>query len=104
MKSKFDWNKTTISPLRTKAMIYIVTDAWHTFTSHCDETFVTGMAPHHYHLLKICLPATHGCLILGTYHLDPARWTLLTVSKTDRTVLAATKLFEKLNIMPLILA
>ena len=55
-KSKFDWNKTLIAPLGTKAMVCIATNARNTFAPHCDEVFVTSMALHHYLFLDfLCL-------------------------------------------------
>ena len=99
-KGKFDWNKTLIVLLKTKAMLYIATNARTTFAPHFDKMFVTGMAPHHYRLLKFFVPETRGYHILGTYRLDPAHWTLPTVSETDRTVLVATELLENLEMMP----
>ena len=56
MKGKFDWNKTLIAPLGTKAMVCIATNARNTFAPHCDEVFVTSMALHHYLFLDfLCL-------------------------------------------------
>ena len=88
MKGKFNWIRTPIVPLGTKAMIYTVTDAQTTFAPHCDTAFVTGMAPHYYHLLKFCVPATRGYCKSGTYYLTLAHCMIPTVSEADRTVLS----------------
>ena len=100
MKGKFDWNKSSIAPLGTKAMICIATNARNTFAPHCNTVFVTGMAPHHYHLLNFSVPVTHGYRILGTYRLNPTHWTMPMVSEADHIMLAATDLLNNLETMP----
>ena len=95
MKGKFDRNKTPIIQLGTKVMIHIATDTRNMFAPHCDKAFVTDIESHHYRLLNLGVPTTRGHSISGTFHLGPAQWTLPTVSKADRTVLATTKLLEK---------
>jgi hypothetical protein len=89
---KFDCNKTPIMPLGTEVMIYIASDVRNTFTPHCNKAFVTGMAPHHYRLLDVCVPATHGNRIFESYRLDPAYWTVPMMSEADNMVPAMTGL------------
>ena len=100
VKCWFDWNKTPIALLGTKEMIYIATNAWTTFAPHCDKAFITGMTQHHCHFFEFCMPATCEFCISGTYHLNSAYWTMSTVSKAHRTMLAVINLLEKLKKMP----
>jgi hypothetical protein len=60
MKGQFNWNITLITPLETKAIIYIATNTRTTFAPNCDEAFATGMAPQHYSILEFCTPVTRG--------------------------------------------
>jgi hypothetical protein len=100
MKDMFDWNKTPIAPLGTKAMIYSAPDVRNTCASHCNEAFVTSMAPHHYCFLKLFVPATRGYGISGACRLNSTHWTVPTVSEADHTVLATTNFLKKLETMP----
>jgi predicted class III extradiol MEMO1 family dioxygenase len=93
----FDWNETPIVLLGTKAVIYITTTARTVFVPHCNKAFMTDMRSHHYHQLKFRVPATRGYHILGINHLNLSHGTVPTVSKADRTVLAAIDLLEKLE-------
>ena len=72
LQFEFGWNKTTIAPLGTKAMIYIATNTRNTFAPHCDEAYTVAHAPHHHQLLKFYVPVTRGYRITGTYRLDPS--------------------------------
>ena len=40
-----------MAPLKTKAMIYITTNAQTRFAPHCDEAFVTGMVLHYHRVV-----------------------------------------------------
>ena len=91
MKGKFDWIKTPIATLDTNRTIYIPIDNGHTFTPHYDKAFVTGMALHHYWLLKFFVSATRGYRIIETHQLNPSHWTMPTISEEDKTIRAASR-------------
>jgi hypothetical protein len=82
---------------KAKIMIYIFTNAQHSFVPYCDEALVKGMIPHHYNLLFYCVPATHEYCILSTYHPDPTHWVMSMTSVADHIVLEVTDLIQKLE-------
>ena len=97
LKGDFDWNRTPLAPLGTKAWAFIDPDERNTYAPHCDLAYVVGRAEHHYRLIEFFIPATRGYRITGTYRLDPTHCTIPTVSEQDRTVEAATDLLASLK-------
>ena len=93
----FDWNRTPLAPLGTKGMVFVTPGNRHTFAPHCDKAFVVGRAPHHYRLIEFFVPSSKGYRISGCYRLDPAHWSVPTISEQDKTVRAAAELITQLN-------
>ena len=65
IKVTYTLNKTHILQRGTQVMKYITSDTLNTFAHHCNEEFISGIVPHHDHLLKNIPPTLHDYRLLG---------------------------------------
>jgi hypothetical protein len=54
----FDFNKTPLAPLGTKALIYDDPTSRASWAPHATDGYYVGPAPHHYRCLRFYIPAT----------------------------------------------
>ena len=92
MEGIFDYNKTPMVPLGTKAIAYLTPDERASWQMHGYDAYYVGPATKHYRLLKFYDPTTCNYNITGTYELYPGHCKVPSISKGDCTILAATKL------------
>ena len=94
---KFDWNKTPLAPIGTKALAYKDPDDRAAWQPHGTDVWYIGPATGHYRLLQFLDPKTGGILTTGTFRLYPAHCRTPTISEGDRTIMAATDLLRALQ-------
>ncbi|KAL7538190.1 hypothetical protein ACHAXR_008359, partial [Thalassiosira sp. AJA248-18] len=97
MEGAFDYNKTPMAPLGTKALAYIAPDERASWQMHCSDAFYVGRAPNHYRLLQFYDPTTCNYKITGTYELFPSHCNVPSISEGDRTIIAATDLLHEIG-------
>ncbi len=93
----FDYNKTPMVPLGTKALAYVDPDVRGSWAPHALDTFYVGMSPLHYRLLEFWCPETRAYLITGSYKLFPTHCTVPTISEGDRTIISAYDILDAMK-------
>jgi hypothetical protein len=93
----FDFNKTPLAPLGTKALIYDdpTSRAW--WASHATDGYYVGPAPNHYRCLRFYIPATQRFLFSYMWRLYPTHCQIPIASQHDLSILAATDLLTALG-------
>jgi len=94
MEGEFDFNRTPISILGTKALAFVDPDERASWEAHGVDCYVTGRCPDHYPLLKFCVTHTKGVRKTGTYRLYPTNCKFPLILEADRTLLAAQQFFQ----------
>ena len=97
LQGVFNYNKTPMVVLGTKALAFVDPDKQAAWQSHRVDAFVVGRCPLHYCLLEFFNPKTRIYLEIGTYKLYPRHSTVPTINKVDRTLITASKMLEKLQ-------
>ena len=99
LEGPFDFNKTPISILGTRALAYLDPDERTSWQPHGVDVFYTGRCPLHYRMLEFFNPTTRSYRATGTYRLYPTHCKVPTLSEADRTIIAATDLIENMRSM-----
>jgi hypothetical protein len=73
----FDFNKTPLAPLGTKALIYDDPANQASWAPHATDSFYVGPATDHYQCLQFYIPATQQFQFLDTWRLYPTHCQLL---------------------------
>ena len=71
LQGPFDYNKTPMAVLGTKALAFIDPEDRAAWQAHGVDAFVVGRCPLHYQLLEFFNPKTRVYLKTGTYKLYP---------------------------------
>ena len=98
LQGPFDYNKTPMAVLGTKALAFIDPEDRAAWQAHGVDAFVAGRCPLHYRLLEFFNPKTRAYLKTGTYKLYPRHSKVPSISKADRTLLVAQEMLTKLQI------
>ncbi|EJK70474.1 hypothetical protein THAOC_08166 [Thalassiosira oceanica] len=100
---QFDYNKTPIAVVGSKALAYDAPSTRTTFAPHATDVYYVGPALQHYRCLRFWNTKTKRFRITNTYQLFPAHCTLPTISEADKTLIAAEELlaeFKRVQLSP----
>jgi hypothetical protein len=93
----FDFNKTPLALLGTKALIYDNPTSRALWAAHATDGYYVGPAPNHYQCLQFYIPATRRFRFSNTWHLYPTHCQIPITSQHDLSILAATDLLTALG-------
>ncbi len=93
----FDFNKTPLALLGTKALIYNNPTSQASWAPHATDGYYVGPAPNHYQSLRFYIPATCRFSFSNTWRLYPTHCQILIASQHDLSILAATDLLTVLS-------
>jgi hypothetical protein len=88
----FDFNKTPLALLGTKALVYDNPATWTSWAPHATDGFYVGPATNHHHCLHFYIPATKHFCFSSTWCLLSSHCQVPTISEHYITLLAATDL------------
>ena len=87
MEGHFDFNKTPLAILGSKAVAYVNPAVHATWESHALDAFVTGMCKLHYRLIEFYIEKTRSIRTSGTYRIYPAHCNNPTMSEENKQLL-----------------
>ncbi len=93
----FDFNKTPLAPLRTKALIYDYPASRASWAPHATDGFYVGPVPDHYRCLSFCIPATQRFRFSDTWRKYPMHSQIPMTLQHDLSIVAAADLLEALG-------
>jgi hypothetical protein len=94
----FDFNRTPMAPLGTKAIIYEPkAQRKSTFASHGALGWYIGPAPHHYRNYKIYVPTTRGTRFGKTVQFIPSTFPMPAPSSADKASLLVEDLIHEIK-------
>ncbi|KAL7527446.1 hypothetical protein ACHAXR_001968, partial [Thalassiosira sp. AJA248-18] len=96
----FDFNKTPLAPIGTKALIYEGPDTRASWAPHGIDGYYVGPAKKHYRNLRFWIPTTRRYRISDTYKLYPTHYRDLSLSELDQSIIAGTDLLQDLQQQP----
>ena len=100
LKGPFDFNKTPLAPLGTKALIYDDPDSRTSWAPHGTDAYYVRPALQHYRCLRFLNSKTRAFRTSGSYKLYPTHCKRPTTSQADQTLQAANELYKALNLTP----
>jgi hypothetical protein len=95
--SSFDFTKTPLAPLGTKALIYDDPSSRASWAPHATDGFYVGPASNHYRCLRFYIPSTLRFQFSDTWHLYPTRCQILVTSQHDLSIVAAADILKTLG-------
>jgi hypothetical protein len=93
----FNFNKTPLASLGTKALIYDGPTSQASWVPHATDGYYVGPAPNHYRCLQFYIPATWRFCFSNTWRLYPTHCQIPIASQHDLSILAATDLLMVLG-------
>jgi hypothetical protein len=93
----FDFNKTPLALLGTKALIYNNPDSRASWAPHATDGYYIGPAVDHYRCLHFYIPATQRFRFADTWHLYPTHCQILVASQHDLSIAATEDLLASLG-------
>ena len=84
----FDYNRTPLAPLGTKAFVHERPNQRHTHADHGKIAYVIGPSMHHYRHLNFYIPETRGTRDSDTYVFLPTKFELPHTAAADRATQA----------------
>jgi hypothetical protein len=93
----FDFNKTPLAPLGTKALIYNNPDSRASWAPHATDRYYIGPAVDHYQCLHFYIPATRCFQFADTWRLYPTYCQIPVASQHDLSIAAAEDLLASLG-------
>ena len=93
----FDFNKTPLAPIGTKALIFDDPAARTSWAPHGTDGYYVGPAKKHYRNLRFWIPTTRCFCISDTYKLYPTHYRDLSLSELDQSIIAANDLVKELQ-------
>jgi hypothetical protein len=93
----FDFNKTPLALLGTKALIYDDPTSRALWAPHATDSYYVGPAPNHYWCLQFYIPATRRFRFSDTWRLYLTHCQIPIASQHDLSILAATDLLTALG-------
>ena len=72
LEGQFNYNKTPLAPVGTKALVFLDPDKQNTWESHAIDAWYTGPAKMHYRNYRFYIPETRGYRISGSAKFFPA--------------------------------
>ena len=96
MEGAFDWNRTPLAPLGSKAVVIVEADERPAWGNHARDAFYVGRAPLHYRLKEFYMCDTHG-FVTAVGKIYPAHCRTPTISEADLTISTAAELIETIK-------
>jgi hypothetical protein len=93
----FNFNKTPLAPLVTKALVYDDPANRASWAPHATNGFYVGPETNHYRCLRFYIPATRQFRFSDTWQLYPTDCQLPVTSEQDKSILAAANLITRLR-------
>jgi hypothetical protein len=93
----FDFNKTPLSLLGTKALIYDDPASRASWAPHATDGFYVGPASHHYRCLRFYIPSTRRFCSSDTWRLHPTHCQIPVTSQHDLSIAAAADILQSLG-------
>jgi len=93
----FDFNKTPLAPLGTKALVYDDPESHASWAPHATNGYYVGPASNHYPCLQFYIPATRQIRFSNTWHLYPAHSQVPVTSQHDISISTAAELIKALG-------
>ena len=93
----FDFNKTPLAPLGTKALVFDGPSTRASWAPHATDGFYVGPARGHYRCLRFYIPATRRFRISDTWRLYPLHCQVPVISQHDLTLDAAATVLRRLG-------
>ena len=94
LQGYFDYNKTPMAVLGTKAVAFIDPDKRGAWEAHRVDAYVAGRCPLHYRLIEFFNPKLRAYMKVGTYKLYPKHSRTPTINEADRTLMAAGEILQ----------
>jgi len=94
MEGEFDFNRTPISILGTKALAFVDPDERASWEAHGVDCYVIGRCLDHYRLLQFFVTHTKGVHRTGTHRLYPTNCKVPSLSEADHTLLVALQFLQ----------
>jgi len=93
----FDFNKTPLAPLGTRALIYDGPASRASWAPHATDGYYMGPASNHYRCLQFYIPAMRHFCFSDTWHLYPAHSQVPVTSQHDLSTSMAAELIKALG-------
>ena len=93
----FDFNKTPLAPIGTKALVYDDPAARASWAPHATDGYYVGPASNHYRCLRFYIPTTRRFRFADTWRLYPAHSQVPVSSQQDIAILTAAELIKALG-------
>jgi hypothetical protein len=104
LNGQFNFDKTPLAPVGTKALVFLDPNKRHTWQSHAIDAWYVGPAKKHYRNYRFFIPETKGYRVSGTAKFFPAHCKLPAIEPGDTVRLAAQDLIvaiEKMSNAPI---
>ncbi len=93
----FDFNKTPLAPLGTKALIYDDPESRASWVPHATDSFYIGPASNHYQCLHFYIPSMQRYRFSDIWCLYPTQCQISVTSKHDFSIVAAADILKALG-------
>ena len=93
----FDYNKTPLAPLGTKAFVHERSTQRKSHADHGKIGYVTGPSLEHYRHLQFYIPETRGTRVTDTYVFIPTKFELPKNAAADRATQALEEFIQAIN-------
>jgi hypothetical protein len=93
----FDFGKTPLAPLGTKALIYDDPAVHASWAPHAIDGYYVGPATDHYRCLRFYIPTTHHFRFAATWRLYPTHCQVPVLSEHDKTLLTANDFLQRIG-------
>ncbi len=90
----FDFNKTPLAPLGTKALTFDDPELRTAFAPHGTDGYYVGPAMKHYRCLRFFIPTTRNFRTTDTYRLYPTHSRIPTITTADETFITAKEMLQ----------
>ena len=97
LEGQFNFNKTPLAPVGTKALVFLDPNKRNTWQSHAVDAWYVGPAKQHYRNYKFFIPETKGYRITGSAKFFPAHCKMPAIEPGDTVCLAAQDLIGAMN-------
>jgi hypothetical protein len=93
----FDFTKTPLAPLGTKALIYDNPASRASWAPHATDGFYVGPASNHYRCLRFYIPSTRHFRFSDTWHLYPTHCQIPVTPQHDLSIVTAADILKTLG-------
>ena len=93
----FDFGKTPLAPLGTKALIYDDPAVRASWAPHATDGYYVGPATDHYRCLRFYIPTTRRFRFADTWRLYPTHCQVPVLSEQDKTLLMANDFLRRIG-------